>query len=52
MLEPCESVAHTDVRPWLLIVGLALLVPSAIVNVVILWRRTPKAGAQPNGSAQ
>jgi hypothetical protein len=28
-----------DVSPWVLVAALGLLVPLAIVNVVVLWRR-------------
>jgi uncharacterized membrane protein len=34
--------SHVDVAPWLLVAALAILVPAAITNVVILLRRAPR----------
>jgi hypothetical protein len=33
-----------DVSPWLLVAALALLVPAAIINVIVLWRRSVRNG--------
>lgn len=37
--------AHVDVAPWLLVAALAILVPAAITNVLILLRRPPRGTA-------
>jgi hypothetical protein len=29
-----------DLTPWILVVALCLLIPAAIANVIVLWRRT------------
>ena len=36
---------RADVPSWALIAALGLLVPSAITNVIVLWRRPVKRGA-------
>ena len=33
-----------DVSPWVLVAALALLVPAAIINVTVLWKRTVRGG--------
>jgi DoxX-like family len=33
-----------DVSPWVLVAVLGLLVPVAIINVIVLWRRPVKSG--------
>jgi DoxX-like family len=33
-----------DVSPWVLVVALALLVPAAIINVIVLWTRAGTNG--------
>src|SRR5262245_49562273 len=37
--------SHVDVPPWALVATLGLLVPAAIINVIILWRRSGNSGA-------
>src|SRR5919197_1870055 len=37
--------ARVDVPPWVLGAALGLLVPAAIVNVIVLWRRPVHSGA-------
>jgi hypothetical protein len=34
--------SRADVAPWVLVVALGLLVPSAIINVILLWIRPVK----------
>ncbi len=34
-----------DVSPWVLVAALSLLVPAAIINVIVLWRRPLKGGS-------
>ena len=34
--------SRADVSPWVLIAALGLLVPSAIINVIVLWIRPLK----------
>ncbi len=34
----------SDVSPWVLVAALALLVPAAIINVTVLWKRTVRNG--------
>lgn len=36
--------AGSEVPEWVLVAGLGILVPSAIINVVILWRRPVNGG--------
>jgi hypothetical protein len=36
--------SRADLPPWVVIVALGLLVPSAIVNVIVLLRRPVRAG--------
>jgi len=36
--------SRADVSPWVLIGALGLLVPSAIINVIVLWTRSLKRG--------
>jgi hypothetical protein len=36
--------ARVNVPPWLLVAALGLLVPAAIINVIILWRRSGNSG--------
>jgi uncharacterized membrane protein len=33
-----------DVSPWVLVAVLGLLVPVAIINVIVLWKRPVKSG--------
>jgi DoxX-like family len=33
-----------DVSPWLLVAALALLVPAAVINVIVLWKRSVRNG--------
>lgn len=33
-----------DASPWLLVAALALLVPAAIINVIVLWKRSVRNG--------
>lgn len=35
--------SRADVPPWVLVAALSLLVPSAIINVIVLLKRPPKA---------
>ncbi len=36
--------ARVDVPPWVLVAALGLLVPAAIINVIVLWRRSGNSG--------
>src|SRR6266511_5781285 len=36
--------ARVDIPPWVLGAALGLLVPAAIVNVIVLWRRSGNSG--------
>ena len=36
--------SRADIRPWILVAVLGLLVPAAIINVIVLWRRPVNAG--------
>lgn len=37
--------SRADLAPWVLVATLSLLVPAAIINVIILWKRSEKGGA-------
>lgn len=37
------TASLVDVSPWLLVAALGLLVPAAIINVIVLWRRPVQA---------
>ena len=37
-----------DVSPWILVAGLGLLVPVAIINVIVLWKRPPVESGTPS----
>lgn len=36
--------SSADVSPWVLVAALGLLVPAAIINVIILWKRSEESG--------
>ena len=38
--------SRADVSPWVLVAALGLLVPAAIINVMVLWRRPVDGGTQ------
>jgi len=37
--------ASADVSPWVLVAALGLLVPAAIINVIVLWKRSEESDA-------
>ena len=41
-----------DVAPWTLVLALGLLVPAAIINVTVLFRRTAQQVEQPHSSSR
>ncbi|MGH2584628.1 MAG: DoxX family protein [Dehalococcoidia bacterium] len=48
--------SRVDLSPWVLVAALGVLVPSAIINVIVLWKRTassgtPRPGAEAVGTA-
>lgn len=46
-----ELVAsRADVSPWVPAAALGLLVPSVIINLIVLWKRPVKSGAPADGS--
>ncbi|MGH2775316.1 MAG: DoxX family protein [Actinomycetota bacterium] len=36
--------SSADVSPWVLVAALGLLVPAAIINVIVLWKRSEESG--------
>jgi hypothetical protein len=36
--------ARVEVAPWVLVAALGLLVPSAIINIIVLWKRPVNSG--------
>src|SRR6266545_3343787 len=39
-----DLVASSDVSPWVLVAALGALVPAAIINVIVLWKRPARNG--------
>ena len=44
--------AGVDVSPWVLVAALGLLVPAAIVNVIVLWKRSEESGTHAGDGGQ
>ena len=41
-----------DVSPWVLVAVLGLLVPVAIINVIVLWKRSVESGTLAKGGSK